>query len=198
MNNTEPDYTYFIRLKYWSKKDAALIISGLDPSHYQQQKFYPKDIPPELSEVFKLYTLFKTNINYGYQEPRDFLRECHRIAWPVPEKLIDAAINLFGNKTLQETKEPEIQLQDSQDNAREKQNLLKLVGVLIKLYVEKSKAPRFLRSNGKINTASVIDDILQYVSDHCPEISGLGKSTLYDKIKEAISTVEQECDKIPA
>lgn len=58
----KPDYEYLMKLDRWSKKDGALIISGVDPDQYREIRFTYKYLDfekyPDLVEVYKLYKLF--------------------------------------------------------------------------------------------------------------------------------------------
>lgn len=54
----KPDYKYLMKLDSWSKKDAALIISGFEPDQYRHIHFTNNYIDFEkYSELVQVYKL---------------------------------------------------------------------------------------------------------------------------------------------
>lgn len=193
----KPDYNYLIKLDSWSKKDAALIISGLDPEQYRDIRFTYKYLDfekyPELIQVYKLYKLFLSIDFRQYREyqsnPIAYVVECKKREWPVPAELLNLAKKRYAKE--QEIKTIKHENVDEQDTTGiEKDYLLKSLGVLVLLYVSKQKKSR-LGDVKNINVSQVVNDVLQFLEDNEIKIYGLAKSTLSSRFSESIKVIQQ-------
>lgn len=192
-----PDYNYLIKLDNWSKKDAALIISGLDPDQYRHIRFSFKELDfekyPELVQPYRLHKIFMS-INfskYGHRQgdPVSYIVECKKKEWPVPEELFNLARERYAKeKELNPTQDRGEQPQD--DEKKVKDYLLKTIGVLIMLQASNQKGSR-LGDVKNVNVSQVVNEVLQFLEDHEIKLYGLGKSALNRRFSEGISAVEQ-------
>lgn len=80
----------------------------------------------------------------------------------------------------------------SADNlsTRERNNLLREVAILVRLYVADKKSKR-LGAPDDPNISQVVNDILDHVSSHNINEEGLGGSTLRTRIKDALDILEK-------
>lgn len=201
---TKPDYSYLIKLDNWSKKDASLIISGLNPDNYRSIRFIPKDLDfklyPELQEAYQLYKLFLSMNLYEYGRhqghPLTYITECLNRDWPLPDELLDVAKLRYmreTGKSLLTDKEAsdEIIESDAAIAKKEKNYLLKSLAVMALLYVSKQNTPR-LGTVENINISQVTEDILQFLEDQNLKIYGIGKSSLNKRIAEGLRSLFRE------
>ncbi len=200
---TAPNYDYLLKLDHWSKKDAALIICEQDPEHYRSIRFSGKDITEETAQAYNLFKIFVaydqcSNHQKRLGKPCTYLSLARNKDWEIPNGLckaysrftarkneIDAAVEL----RVQETKEYECN-----NGARERKNLLKIIGALTQLYKADDNPTSRLLSGRDIVVADVVKDIMQLKEDHDLQITGLGKSNLHNKISEALIVFGEECN----
>lgn len=195
----KPDYEYLLKLDKWSKKDAALIISGFNPEQFRDFQFSAKNISEELREPYKIYQiLLSINFSqkYGGDEklPRWYIHECLERNISLPEELkisfkkfiayqakIHEIFSSSGNKV------------DSTNNQniRERKYLLKIIGAIVSMYFTKKQKGRASVTD-KIVISEVVEDIMQYLEDHDLKSPGLGKSNLHQKISEGIEQFLEE------
>lgn len=200
MSANQPDYDFLLKLDSWSQKNAAIIICGLDPEKYRSIRFTIKDydsnvkMHPELINPYKLHKIFSSVRFYKYREhnghPAAYLNECLQKRWPIPEKLWqlakEAYIHQFPELFGEVTQEVEVT-----PSNKEKDYLLKTLGALVMTYVSKNPSPR-LGSVNNINVFRLTEDILQFLEDHDLKIYGLGKSSIQQRIAEALRSVQRE------
>ena len=189
----QPDYGFLLKLDKWTKKDAALILSGHDPLQYKSVRFNQDELPEVLSDAYQLYRIFCSvnfTAKYGHENyPLDYIVECRKKDIALPEPLLISARQMF--QQLQKFERIEQQMADQTTidepvGLRERHYLLKTIGVLASMLgKEKLKS-----SNGKLSISPNVEAILQYVSDHDLPTTGLGKSNLYKKISEGIAALE--------
>lgn len=74
-------------------------------------------------------------------------------------------------------------------STRERNNLLREIAILVRLYVETKKSKR-LGEPDDPNISQVVNDILDHVSNNNISGDGLGDSTLRARIKDALVTLE--------
>lgn len=191
----KPDYEYLIKLDSWSKKDAALIISGLEPDQYRNIRFTHKDLDfakyPELVQAYKLYKVF-LSIDFRrhreYQNnPIAYVVECKKRDWPVPDEVLNLARERYARE--KEIDEPDVADEQELSGIKEKDYLLKTLGVVIKFYVHKQNNSR-LGDLKNINVSQVVSDVLQFLEDHELKIYGLAKSSLSSRFSEGIKAIE--------
>lgn len=194
----KPDYNYLMKLDNWSKKDAALIICGLEPDRYRHIRFSYKDLDfekyPELVPAYKLHKIF-LSINFyrhgDYQgNPIAYVVECKKREWPVPEELLNLARERYAKEKDLSSSNIETE-QCKESGQKEKDYLLKTLGVLAMLYVSKQKNPR-LGDIKNTNISQVVDDVLQFLEDYKFKSYGLGKSSLNRRIAEGLKEVRQD------
>lgn len=203
---SQPDFVYLMKLDSWSKKDASLIISGLNPDEYRKIRFIPKDLDfnlhPELTEPYKLYKLFLSIDFYQYRNnidhPLTYICECLKKEWKVPEELIALAKSRYwretGRKlTLNGEDEKNDCAEEQIQGKKEKSYLLKSLALMTMLYVSKQNSQR-LGKMKNINVSQVTEDILQFMEDNELNIYGVGKSSLNKRIAEGLRLLG--CDKI--
>jgi len=82
-----------------------------------------------------------------------------------------------------------------QDNlsTRERNNLLREIGILVRLYVEAVGGNR-LGTPDAPNISQVVEDILLHASNHNLSQEGLGNSTLRARIRDALESIESTAD----
>jgi len=93
----------------------------------------------------------------------------------LPKSLQHVVTQLIEQERKQEEK-----LSQTNDSARERKNLLKIIGALTIIYM------------GKKDVSAVIEDILQYLENHDLESPGLSKSNLHKKISEGLAILNEE------
>lgn len=83
----------------------------------------------------------------------------------------------------------------SPDNisTRERNNLLRGLAVLVRLYVESRDSNR-LGTTDDPNISQIVSDILDHVSDNNISNEGLGNSTLRARIRDALDSIEYTAD----
>lgn len=191
--SNQPDHDFFLKLDKWTKKDAALILCGHNPSNYKNLRLTQDGLPQELIPSAQLYRIF-CSVNfftkYGRDHyPLDYILECHKKGIALSEALLASARQLFRYLKKFEAVTEECP-EDSADS-RERNYLLKIIGALTSIYCnEKIKPSRTKRT--KVSIAAVVEDILQYVNDHELASSGLGKSNLHKKISEGITAFDDD------
>ncbi|MBA2654416.1 MAG: hypothetical protein H0U71_05060 [Gammaproteobacteria bacterium] len=191
------DYNYLIKLDTWSKKDAALIISGLDPDQYRHIRFTFKYLDfeknPELIQAYKLYKLFLSIDFYRHREyqshPVAYVVECKKKDWPVPDELFNLARERYAKEAVDRSPDNSDGQSAGEASQKEKDFLLKTLGVLVKLYVTQQKKPR-LGDSKNVNVSRVVEDILQFI-DACnvEKVYGLGKSSLNRRIADGLRLI---------
>ena len=199
----KPDYDYLLKLEHWSKKDAALIISGKDPEDFRNIRFTGNNLPEELVDAYKLYKIFLSYDRYSdYRnqlgDPRTYINLASKKDWPIPEDLLNACSKLIArNKeraVLAEQSEQEIKEAEYDNGARARKYLLKIIGVLTELDESKNNPiPISIPLHERqIVVSSIVEDILQFKEDNDLQITGLGKSNLHEKISEGLKVVWEE------
>ncbi|GEM_PF-6490289 len=182
------DYHFYLKLDKWTKKDAALILSGHNPLQYKHVRFNQDELQNELSEAYQLYRIFcSVNFSkkYGRENyPLDYIVECIKKEITLPEALLASARRLF--QRLQQYEHIEQQMNENTANdstgARERHYLLKIIGALASIHGNKKTKP---------SISALVEDILQYVADHEMPSTGLGKSNLHKKISEGLAVFEE-------
>jgi hypothetical protein len=187
------NYDFFLKLDKWTKKDAALILSGHDPADYKNLRFSQNDLPSELVVAQQLYRIF-CSINfrekYGRENyPLDYFLECHRKGIVLSEPLLVSARHLFAH--LQKFEQLNNETEGNSVDMRERNYLLKIIGALTSVYCHEKIKPSRTKWT-KVSVAAVVEDILQYVSDHELASNGLGKSNLHKKISEGIAAFDDD------
>jgi len=196
--HTVPDYDYLLKLEYWPKKDAALIICGKDPEYYRGMQFSSKNITEELIPAYKLYKIFDSYDKYSnHQErlgkPWTYLSLAHNKDWEIPDALCEAyskytvrknEIAAAAEQRVQEAKEAEYD-----NGARERKYLLKIIGALAELYTAKEIPDHVPFAERQIVVSHVVEALLQLKEDHNLQITGLGKSNLHKKISEGLEAL---------
>lgn len=178
----KPDYKYYLKLDKWTKKEAALLISGIDPEPLKDFRFGYKinyEKYPTLDAAYKLYKLFQTvDFSLKYQDyckhPLVYIHECEQRDWPLPEPLsLDAkAFNA----------EMKIKIINREG---ERVSLLKTIAALAMLYVDKQKAAR-LGDINHIKLSQVTEDILKFLAMNKIKAYGLGNSSLHARIRDGL------------
>lgn len=56
--SNQPNYDFLLKLEKWTKKDAALILCGFEPSHYKKIRFGQDNLPETLTPAAQLYRIF--------------------------------------------------------------------------------------------------------------------------------------------
>ena len=186
------DYDFFLKLDKWTKKDAALILSGHDPADYKNLRLAKDDLPQALIASRQLYRIF-CSVNfrekYGRDNyPLDYFLECYQKGIALSESLLASARQLF--QQLQKFARSDSESESHSVNARERDYLLKIIGALTSVCLkEKIKSSRTNRA--RISVSAVVEDVLQYVDDYELKSTGLGKSNLHKKISEGISVFDE-------
>ena|SRR3990167_8879320 len=191
--NDHPDYNFYLKLDKWTKKDAALILCGHNPSNYKNVRFSQNDLPQELVAAQQLYRIF-CSVNfrekYGRENyPLDYFLECHKKGITLSEPLLASARQLF--RCLEKFEKVARENPDDSADSRERNYLLKIIGALTSVYCNEKIKPSRTKWT-KISIAAVVEDILQYANDHELTSVGLGKSNLYKKISEGIATFDDD------
>lgn len=204
----QPDYDYLLKLENWSKKDASLIICGLNPPDYRSVRFSYKGVPGELEEAHKIYRIFCSvdfRNKYGFYEPHPvhFIQECNEKDIPLPDGLIEAIKRRIAHNKkrkeilLQEesaepiTQNDEVPMDHLAQGARERKYLLKIIGAIaVVCFEEKNKSSSL--PYPKIVVSDIVEDILQYQENNDLRSPGLGKSNLHKKITEGLAVFEEE------
>lgn len=183
INSNEINYKQLMMLEHWSCKDAALIICGFDPDNYRYVRFTPKQINQEsnleLIPAYKLYKIFESvNQNRPYnnrlRNPISYINVCHNKDWPVVEELV----NLARERYLRES--------PAQIDLKVKDSTLKTLAAIVMLYVSEKKSPE-LGTIEKVNVSRLAERILQFLENHNINVHGLGKSSLNEKIAQALN-----------
>ena len=78
--------------------------------------------------------------------------------------------------------------EEAQMTTRERENLLRLVAILSKMYINNQNDKR-LGTLNKPNISQLTDDIHQFISENQLSDSGLAKRTLHDRFKDAFDLV---------
>ncbi len=194
-----PDYNYFIKLDSWSKKEAALIISGLEPDQYRHIRFAYKHLDfekyPELIQAYKLYKLFLSIDFYRHHEyqshPVAYVVECKKRDWSVPDELFKLTRERYA-KQMELSSETAIdQTKDGDCLQKEKNYLLKTLGSMVMMYIFKQKNSR-LGDLKNVNVSQVVDDILQFLENNNLKLYGLGKSSLNKRIGDGLRLVKRD------
>src|SRR3990167_5808028 len=188
-----PDYHFYLKLDKWTKKDAALILSGHDPLQYKHVRFNQDELPNELTATYQLYRIF-CSVNfrekYGRENyPLDYFLECHKKGIALSEPLLASARQLF--RYLEKFEEVTRENPEDSADSRERNYLLKIIGALTSIYCNEKIKPSRTKWT-KISIAAVVEDILQYVDDHELASSGLGKSNLHKKISEGVAAFDDD------
>src|SRR3989338_2222303 len=178
--NDHPDYNFYLKLDKWTKKDAALILCGHNPSNYKNVRFSQNDLPQELVAAQQLYRIF-CSVNfrekYGRENyPLDYFLECHKKGIVLSEPLLVSARHLFAQ--LQKFEQLNNKTEGNSVDMRERDYLLKIIGALTSVYCHEKIKPSRTKWI-KVSVAAVVEDILQYVSDHELASAGLKKSNLH-------------------
>lgn len=188
------NYDFFLKLDKWTKKDAALILCGHDPSDYKNLRLNQNDLPQALIASQQLYRIF-CSVNfrekYGRENyPLEYFLEYHQKGIVLSEPLLVSARHLFAQ--LQKFEQLNNKTKSNSVDMRERDYLLKIIGALTSVYCHEKIKPSRTKWTKVSVVAVVVEDILQYVSDHALASSGLGKSNLHKKISEGIASFDDD------
>lgn len=198
--STTVDYRYLMMLDFWSCKDAALIICGFDPEQYRHVRFYSKYINansnPELIEAYKLYKLFESaNQSRAYSNrlghPISYITVCLKKDWSIPDELFQLADQRYRREHSIETADSS---EEKQVVSRAKDSILKAFAAMVMLYISEKKDTHKYGTFQDINVSQVTDKILEFLENNNFKIHGLGKSSLNEKIGQAIRLFKHSCE----
>lgn len=204
----KPDYKLWAIAETWSLRQGALILNGFDP-HVCGVRLTEKEIPTEFAKAHKMYQILRTvpwRMHYPHHyfpnvgvHPEAIIHVVSSRGWSIP-----ATLRRLVQKRVEHEHQERRQYEDSiKQNAiqpekdpnqllssRERKNLLKAIGVLVKLLMdEKNKSLRPAREV-KISSLQISQMMIDKANDLGIEIEGL--KSFDRKITEALELLTEE------
>lgn len=205
---TKPDYKFWVKKEGWSLHQSALLLHGIDPLEVRSVRLTAKDLAPEFKKAQKTYLLLQSvpwserhpgYFSYGIgAHPVAIIVEAKKKGLPIPVRLLNLVKKRF-EKEQEEKKEDEEAEKDQNTqtpikqtapdqplSSRERKNLLKAIGILVKLLGEK----REKTSGIKLSALQVSQLMLDKAHALGIEIEGL--KSFDRKITEALALLDEE------
>jgi hypothetical protein len=206
-----PDYKYWAKVDTWSLNQAAFILHGLNPlfDRIRSIRLGERGVPAELEEIQKTYNLLRKipwqnrHPKYFYQKlgvhPAAVVYEACKKDLDVPKPLYKAIAKTSEYKRIEKensdiaTEPPENSKANNKKNlsTRERRNLLKTIGILVRLHFdEKNKSGLYNRGENKLNAYQIAQKLLEKSEALGVETKGL--ESLDRKITEALELLNEE------
>lgn len=195
----KPDFSYWIRQTTWTLEEAALIINGIEPARggdasllFNDKKAKP---PHKLQTTYELLKKVPRNFHYqqeGLISPHTAIHianENELLHWEFDDAILKAQTDYI--------KEEEMKFKGIDDKeydeflaSRERRNLLKTIGIFVKIFVaEKRYSPKYLRGD-TINASQISKMLIEKAESLGIETEGL--KSLNRKITAALDILDEE------
>lgn len=215
-----PNYRWWVSMEVWTLKQATLLLHGMDPNQYPSLKPYVKDLPPEYAPLQKTYLMLhqypweELMPDYYYQgkgiHPAAIVSLALQNKLPLSKRLRKLVIERFHREnqlkqqgveikqvfspyaSFIEPLKPKIIQHHFGFTARERKNLLRSLGILIRLlFADEQSSPRhwYAKRLNSYQTAQTILEKAQQMG-----ISTKGLKSLDRKITEAMAILAAEQD----
>lgn len=211
INSSPPDYKFWAAAETWSINQAALLLHGIDPHQHRSLRLAEKNIPAEFLEVQKTYVLLRSvpwqhrhcNYYFPYQgvHPIAVLYEAKTKSLPCPPDLHKLIAQRYAIETELKKEDVPVENQDSispkekatQEQpliSRERKNLLKAVGILVKLLIDEKEKSTRSNHGTKISALQILQLMLDKADALGVEIEGL--KSFDRKITESLELLDEE------
>lgn len=214
MKNNKPDYTFWSKLEFWKLKDAALLLHDIEPHLYKTLKFPTKDVPADLTEVYKTYLILKDTqlkdypgVGYSNEaNPYTIILVAIRKELPLPQELHDLVNTRYQREQelkcksdmSNKSKRKDVIILNNNTNLsnntpitiRERNNLLKAIGILVKILINDKANAKLFRGDQKPSAYQISQLIIEKA-----EILGIepeGLKSFDRKITEALALLNEE------
>jgi hypothetical protein len=209
-------------MEVWTLKQATLLLHGLDPNQYRSLKPYARNLPAEYTPLQKTYLVLQQypweDYLADYYFPEKGIHPAAVIAvaiekkLPLPKRLRKTVIERFHRENQAEKMGLEIPTvlapymakfaPEKQKivhhtrtlgfTARERKNLLRSLGIVIRLWLRDEKSsPRYWYAH-RLNASQIAQTILEQAQQMGLPTSGL--KSLDRKITEAMALLDTESD----
>lgn len=177
----KPDYKFWAAAETWSINQAALVLHGIDPHQYRSLRLAKNNIPAEFAEVQKTYLLLRSvpwqDRHFRYYFPNQGIHpvavfyEAKVKGIPIPSELHQLIAQRFDLETKAEKEnrpdENEVNI-TSEENPnkeqplinRERKNLLKAIGILVKLLIDEKEKSTRSNQGTKISALQILQLML--------------------------------------
>jgi hypothetical protein len=214
MKNNKPDYIFWSKLEFWKLKDAALLLHDIEPHLYKTLKFLTKDVPADLTEVYKTYLILKDaqwkdypSVCYGNEaNPYTIIAVAIRKELPLPQELHDLVNTRYQRERelkcksdfSNENKCKDVIILNNNTNLskntpitiRERNNLLKAIGILVKILINDKANTKLFRNGQKPSAYQISQLIIEKAEMLNIETDGL--KSFNRKITEALGLLNEE------
>lgn len=212
----KPNYHWWVNMETWTFKQATLLLHGLDPNRYPALKPYVYHLPPEYLPLKKTYLVI-SQFPWRQLYPQYYFENqgVHPVAiifialqkrLPLPKRLRKLVIARFHQENQQKQHGLDVQatlLPYATDpkpspptiiqrrfgfTARERKNLLRSLGIVVRLlFSEEQGSPRYWYAN-HLNASQIAQTILEKAQQMGIPTQGL--KSLDRKITEALTLLE--------
>lgn len=210
------------RMEVWTLKQATLLLHGLDPNQHRCLKPYAHNLPPEYASLQKTYLVLSQYpwedylADYYFPEkgihPIAIISVAIQKKLPLPKRLRKTVIERFQRENQAQMMGIEIptvlapyisELAPTQQKmiqytrtlgftARERKNLLRSLGIVIRLWVgDEKRSPRYWYAH-HLNASQIAQMILEQAQQMGLPTQGL--KSLDRKITEAMMLLDTEPD----
>lgn len=200
----KPDFSYWVRQDVWTLEDAALIINGIEPPQDGDISLLSNDKndkavkpPNKVQTTYELLKKVPRNFHYqqeGLITPTTAIhiaRENNLLHWKFDDGFLEAYTDYL--------KEQEMKFSGTDDEeydkflaSRERRNLLKTIGIFVKIFIaEKEHSPKYHRGD-KINASQISKMLIEKAESLGIETEGL--KSLDRKITAALDILDEESD----
>lgn len=202
----EPDYEFWAKVDTWSMNQAAFLLHGIEPQEMRSIRLSEKDVPRALKEVQKTYfILHKLPWASCYQQyyfpklgahPAAIIFIARQKKLPLPEPLYQAIAALPEYQHLEKNNHSVINIATEIDDknkpltTRERNNLLKTIGVLVRLHFDEKSKSAVYKNGNKLNASQIAQTLLTKAEELQIETKGL--ESLDRKITEALKLLEED------
>jgi hypothetical protein len=213
-----PNYHWWVNVEIWTLTQATLLLHGLDPNQHKSLKPYAKNLLPEYTKLKKTYLILQ-QYPWEQRLPQYYYagKGIHPVAiislaihnqLPLSKRLKKLVAERFHRENEQKTKEIDIQqlfspcfpvTQPSPPKAisrtvgftaRERKNLLRCLGILIRISMgDEHTSPRHWYAD-HLNAYQIAQTILEKAQKM--GISTKGLKSLDRKITEAMALLYSE------
>lgn len=213
----KPNYRWWSNMEAWTFKQATLLLHGLDPNQHRSLKPYAYHLPAEYLPLQKTY-LMLSQFPWKQLYPHYYFEDkgIHPVAivflavqkkLPLPKRLKKIIIQRLNEENQHrenesdmqallstgmpihnESSSPKIIQRNFGFTARERKNLLRILGILVKiLFNEEQNSSRYQYAD-RLNSYQIAQSILEKAKKMGLSIQGL--KSLDRKITEAIAILE--------
>ncbi len=200
----KPDFSYWVRQSTWTLEEAALIINGIEPVQGGDASILFNDKttkpPKKLQTTYELFKKVPRNFHYqqeGLISPPTAIhiaRENNLLHWEFDDAFLKAYTEYLNEEEMKYNGEDDEEYNEFLAS-RERRNLLKTIGIFVKIFVaEKDHSPKYLRGD-KINASQISKTLIEKAESLGIETEGL--KSLDRKITAALDILDEESNNEP-